>query len=140
MRPRPHPSLAQWLKAQRLQRLGAVYLHELELVAEGLPGGPLRLASALHAAEARERLFAVAARDSNRRWAARLHGRLGAGCAHDDRASLLALAHGARAARALRRAAQLFGWLLLTATADDDAFACAREQLCEMALSDYDAA
>jgi hypothetical protein len=128
------------LVGNRLKGLAAVYLHEIELVAAGVPGGPLRLAPALRASSAQELLFEVARRDTNRHWAACLHERLGIGCGLDDRDTLLALADQAQVGDRFRRAVQLYGWLMLTATRPDNAFAWSTRHLGHLARTAYELA
>jgi hypothetical protein len=137
---RPHASTAPWLVQNGLQGLAAVYLHELELIGQGVPSGVLELALALRSDGAREALFEIASQPTNRRWAAELQAMLGVDIEPGQRSALLSLADEAHVSLRYRRAVQLYGWLMWTSTQADNEFDWSVRHLCTLSTAAYEPA
>lgn len=137
---RAQGSTAAWLVSTGLQGLAAVYLHELELIGQGVPAGVLELAPALRLDGARQMLFEVAARPANRRWVTALHPMLGVDVDPGSRAALLALADEAQSGLRYRRAVQLYGWLMWTSTQVDNEYDWSVRHLCTLSSVAYEPA
>ena len=131
------PTMVHWLEHNCLNGWASVYLHELEQVTLGIPQGPLGLAPLLRRPECREALLVVAREPRNRHWAERLHFRLQVESGPSARDAHLALADEAQVARRYRRSVQLYGWLALTAQAEDNAFAWSVHHLCALGRLSY---
>ncbi|MCK6425604.1 MAG: hypothetical protein L6Q75_10995 [Burkholderiaceae bacterium] len=114
-------SRAEQVVRSGFRLLRAVYLVELERLEHGIPDGALMLSGGLQLRAHQEALFAVAADPAFQRWqqltAERLFGQ-----ARPMREAVLQMADDALVARRFRRAVQLYGWLLLTSRAPDNAF------------------
>lgn len=98
--------------------LRGLYLIELQWVDRAVPAGVLLMAPALQVVAHRARLNEVAADPAFKRWQMHFGTRVvGPGLA--SREAVLHKADEAREGRRLRRAVQLYGWLMLTSTESD---------------------
>lgn len=136
MTPRAAPSTADAIVGSRFELLRRLYLSELEWLSSGLPIGVLVLARAVAAAHARAKLFLAASDPELARWI-ELHGQQIAGTAWNDRTQLMELARAATDTAQFRRAAQLWGWILLSSRRPDEAFFQATLSLNELARGHY---
>lgn len=137
MKPPARGSLIPWLLQNDLTLLSSVYLAELELLAHGVPHGALLLAGRLSSKADQELLIQVTTAPRARRWQAALRHLVRTRERVDDRDSMLAEADEAKVARRHRRAAQLYGWLLMTSPEQDNAMEWSLRHLVDLRTTVY---